>query len=79
MGSISPAILCMFGSMSIRPWEAVNVVVRAPADRLPCTAPEAPPSDWSSTTLTGWPKMFLRPWAAQSSAISPMVEEGVMG
>ncbi len=79
VGSISPAILCMFGSMSIRPCEAVKVVVRAPAVSEPCTAPEAPPSDCISTTSTVWPKMFLRPWADHSSASSPIVEDGVMG
>ena len=79
VGSISPAILCMFGSISIRPWEAVKVVVRAPAESEPWTAPEAPPSDCISTTSTVWPKMFFRPWADHSSASSPIVEDGVMG
>jgi hypothetical protein len=50
VGSISPAILCMLGSMSIKPWEAVKVVVRAPAESAPWTAPEAPPSDCISMT-----------------------------
>ena len=34
-GSISPAILNMFGIMRRRPWDAVNVVVRAPATSEP--------------------------------------------
>ena len=79
VGSISPAILCMLGSMSIRPWEAVNVVVRAPAEREPWTAPEAPPSDCISTTSTFCPKMFFLSWADHSSASSPIVDEGVIG
>ncbi len=47
----SPAILNMFGIMSSSPCDAVNVVVRAPAWSAPCTEPDAPPSDWSSTTF----------------------------
>ena len=34
-GVSSPAILYMFGIISRRPWEAVNVVERAPAWRAP--------------------------------------------
>ena len=34
-GSSSPAILYMLGIMRRRPWDAVNVVVRAPAWREP--------------------------------------------
>ncbi len=79
VGSISPAILCMFGSMSIRPCDAVKVVVSAPAESAPWTAPEAPPSDCISATSTRCPKMFLRSWADHSSASSPIVEDGVMG
>ena len=60
-GISSPAILNMLGIISSSPWDAVNVVASAPADRAPCTAPAAPPSDWSSVTLTVCPKMFLRP------------------
>ena len=78
-GRSSPAILYMFGIMSKRPWEAVKVVVSAPAASDPCTAPAAPASDCICRTFTVWPKMFFLPWAAHSSAISPMVEEGVMG
>ena len=42
-GSRLPAILYIFGIISKRPWEAVNVVVSAPAVREPWTAPAAPP------------------------------------
>ena len=38
----SPAILYMFGIISSRPCEAVNVVARAPACKAPWTAPAAP-------------------------------------
>ncbi len=75
----SPAILPMLGIISSRPWEAVNVVVRAPAWREPCTAPEAPPSDCISTTRGTVPQMFFLPWLDHSSENSPMLEDGVMG
>jgi hypothetical protein len=39
----------------------VKVVVKAPADKLPCTAPEAPPSDCISMTSKVCPKMFFLP------------------
>ena len=42
----------MLGIISKRPWEAVKVVVRAPALREPCTAPAAPASDCISAILT---------------------------
>ena len=58
----SPAILYMLGIISSRPWEAVKVVVRAPAAREPCTAPAAPASDCISATLGRFcPNRFLRP------------------
>ena len=78
-GSSSPAILNMLGIIRSRPWEAVKVVVSAPERREPWTAPAAPASDCISTSLTCWPKIFLRPWADQSSASSAITEEGVMG
>ena len=59
VGSISPAILYMFGIISSSPWEAVKVVVSAPALNEPCTAPAAPPSDCISTTSSARPKMFF--------------------
>ena len=78
-GSSSPEILYMLGIMSSRPWEAVKVVVSAPAASEPCTAAAAPASDCSWRTVMVWPKMFLRPAAAHSSAISAMGDEGVIG
>ena len=69
----------MLGIISSRPWEAVKVVVSAPAAREPCTAPAAPASDCISATRTVWPNRFLRPWAAHSSTTSAIGEEGVMG
>ena len=79
VGVSSPAILNMFGIMRSRPCDAVKVVDKPPAWRAPCTEPEAPPSDWSSTTLGTVPQMFFVPLAESSSASSPIVEEGVIG
>ncbi len=78
-GVSSPAILYMFGNIKRRPCEAVKVVVKAPLCRAPCTAPAAPSSDCICCTTGIWPQMFFRPWAAQASASSAIVEEGVMG
>ena len=78
-GSSSPAILYMLGIISSRPWEAVYVVVRAPAFREPCTVPAAPASDCISTTFTVVPKMFFLPAAAHWSTLSAIGLEGVMG
>ena len=75
----SPAILYMLGIMRRRPWEAVKVVESAPAVRAPCTAPAAPASDCISVTCGTVPQRFLRPIEENSSASSPMGEEGVMG
>jgi len=75
----SPAILYIFGIMSSKPWEAVKVVVNAPAWSAPCTAPAAPPSDCISITEGTVPHRFFLPLADHSSANSPMVDEGVMG
>ena len=69
----------MFGIIISRPCEAVNVVVRAPADNEPCSEPAAPASDCISITVRRWPNMFSRPLAAHSSASSPMTDEGVIG
>ena len=46
----SPAILYMFGIISSRPCDAVNVVLSAPPCSAPCSAPAAPPSDCISIT-----------------------------
>jgi hypothetical protein len=51
----------MFGSISIRPCDAVNVVVSAPDCSAPCTAPAAPPSLCISCTTGTLPQMFLSP------------------
>ena len=78
-GSCSAAILYILGIISSRPWDAVYVVVRAPAPREPWTAPAAPASDCISTTLTLVPKMFFRPLALHWSTKSAMGLDGVMG
>ena len=69
----------MFGIINSRPWEAVNVVVRAPVCSAPCTAPAAPPSLCISTTCGTVPQMLGLPSDAHWSANSPIVEEGVIG
>jgi hypothetical protein len=78
-GVSSPAILYMFGIISSRPCEAVNVVASAPACSAPCTAPAAPASDCISTTRGTSPQRFVRRSVDQWSASSPMVELGVIG
>ncbi len=79
VGVSSPAILYIFGIISNKPWEAVKVVVSAPAVKEPCTAPEAPPSDCSSLTDGTLPQMLVSPLALFASQISPIVEDGVIG
>ena len=78
-GSCSAAILYMLGIIKRSPWEAVNVVVRAPAAREPCTVPAAPASDCISTTFTVFPKMFFCPAADHWSTVSAIGLEGVIG
>ncbi len=78
-GVSSPAILYMFGSISSRPCEAVNVVVSAPVCKAPCTAPAAPASLCISTTSGTTPQMLARLRCDQASANSPMGEAGVIG
>ena len=75
----SPAILYMFGIISSRPCDAVNVVVSAPVCSAPCTAPAAPPSLCISTTDGIVPQMFGVPSAAHWSAHSPIGDDGVIG
>ena len=75
----SPAILNMLGSISIRPCDAVKVVVSAPDCSAPCTAPAAPPSLCISCTTGTLPQMLVRPCADHSSASSAIVEDGVIG
>ena len=79
MGMSSPEILYILGIIRRRPCDAVKVVVRAPAESEPCTAPAAPPSDCISAILTFCPHIFVLPAVAHSSATSAMGEEGVMG
>ena len=57
----SPAILNMFGTISISPCEAVKVVVNAPDCSAPCVAPAAPPSACISCTAGTLPQMFFNP------------------
>src|ERR1035437_9043955 len=51
----------------------------APDCSAPCTAPEAPPSDCSSSTSGIVPQMFFSPEALLASDISPMTDDGVIG
>lgn len=74
-GVSSPAILYMFGIISSRPWDAVNVVASAPL----CSAPAAPPSLCISTTEGTVPHTFGEPLLDHSSASSAMGEDGVIG
>ena len=78
-GVSSPAILYMFGIISSRPCEAVNVVVSAPLCSAPCSAPAAPPSLCISTTAGTLPHTFGRPWLDHSSASSAIGDDGVIG
>ena len=78
-GVSSPAILYMFGIISSRPCDAVNVVASAPPWRAPCSAPAAPPSLCISTTAGTLPQMLGRCWLDHSSASSAIGEDGVIG
>jgi hypothetical protein len=69
----------MFGSISIRPCDAVNVVVSAPDCSAPCTAPAAPPSLCISWTTGMFPQMLVTPRIVHSSASSAIVDDGVIG
>ena len=60
-GVSSPAILNMLGIISSRPCEAVNVVPKAPACNAPWSAPAAPPSLCSSSTMGNAPHRFFFP------------------
>ena len=79
VGVSSPAILNMLGTLSSKPWDAVNVQVSEPVCSAPCTAPAAPPSLCISTTEGTVPQRFFTPSEAHWSHHSPMFEEGVMG
>src|ERR1700744_2010832 len=82
-GVSSPAILYMFGIISSRPCDAVNVLVSDPPWSAPCSAPAAPPAALPalciSTTVGTPPQMFGRPLLDHSSASSAIAEEGVIG
>ncbi len=78
-GVSSPASLNMFGSMSSRPCDAVNVVASAPRVAAPCSAPAAPASDCISITSGTAPSRFGVPAPAHASANSPIGEAGVIG
>ena len=69
----------MFGIISSRPCDAVNVVASAPLCSAPCSAPAAPPSLCISTTDGTPPQRFGRPWLDHSSASSAIGEDGVIG
>ena len=75
----SPAILYMFGIISSRPCEAVNVVASAPPWSAPCSAPAAPASLCISITAGTVPHTFGCPWLDHSSASSAIGEDGVIG
>ena len=79
LGRNWPPMAYMAGIISIRPWEEVKVVVRAPACREPWQVPAAPASDCIWMTSTVEPNRFFRPLADHSSTFSAMGEEGVMG
>ena len=78
-GVSSPAILYMFGIISSRPCDAVNVVASAPLCSAPCSAPAAPPSLCISMTGGTVPHTFGRPSLDHSSADSAIGEDGVIG
>ena len=79
VGVSSPAILYMFGIISSRPWEAVNVVPRAPRVTAPCRAPAAPASLCRDVTSGTVPHRLRRPLALHASACSAIGEAGVIG
>ena len=79
LGRNWPPMAYMAGIISIRPWEDVKVVVRAPACREPWQVPAAPASDCIWMTSTVEPNRFFFPLADHSSTFSAMGEEGVMG
>ena len=79
VGSNSPAILYILGIINNSPWDAVNVVVNAPACKAPCTAPAAPPSLCISTILGMFSQIFFCPLELYTSTCSPIGEAGVIG
>ena len=79
VGSSSPAILNMFGIISSKPCDAVNVVLIVPVCNMPWTAATAPPSLCISTMPGMVPQRFFTSSDAHWSHHSAMGEEGVMG
>ena len=75
----SPAILNILGSIRRSPCEDVNVVVKAPVCKAPCTAPEAPPSLCISVTMGTSFQIFFSPFTDQVSDHSPIFDDGVIG
>ena len=75
----SPATLYMFGIISSRPWEAVNVVASVPPCSAPCSAPAAPASLCISTTEGTVPQRLGRLRLDHSSASSAIGDDGVIG
>ena len=69
----------MFGIISSRPCDDVNVVVNAPPCNAPCSAPAAPPSLCISTTVGTVPQTLGRRWLDHSSASSAIGDDGVIG
>ncbi len=78
-GVSSPAILYMFGIISSRPCDAVNVVASDPACSAPCTAPAAPASDciWATSGIA--PQRLGTRRLDHSSQSSAMLLLGVIG
>ena len=75
-GVSSPAILNMFGTISSRPCDAVNVVANAPFCTAPCSVPAAPASDCISMISGTVPHRFGRWVADHWSASSAMATTG---
>ncbi|KDT69634.1 hypothetical protein AC06_2130 [Escherichia coli 3-373-03_S3_C1] len=78
-GVSSPASLYSVGIISSKPCDDVNDVERAPVCKAPCTVAIAPASDCISTTRGVSPQTFFKPFPAQASACSAIVELGVIG
>ena len=69
----------MFGIISSRPWDAVNVVPSVPLVIAPCRVPAAPASDCISITSGTSPQRLRLPAALQASADSAIADDGVIG
>ena len=69
----------MLGIMRRRPWDAVKVVAERPGLQGAVDRPGRPGLGLHLHDLGHGPHRLRRPWADQSSASSPMVDEGVIG